>query len=105
MWGDGMTVRVARKLIHKRRCQGLECINCEYLTGLCSDPEVKEIVEAFRLGSFTYKDENGERVGYPSDRSGSVIFPNTMRTRPEGNSPADETQFLADIGLLDEVGL
>lgn len=100
-----MTVRAALQLIHKRRCQCLECINCEYLVGLCSDPEVKEIVEALRLHPFTYKDENGERVGYSSDRSGKVIYPRTMRTRPEGNSSADEAQYLVDIGLLDEVGL
>ena len=100
-----MTAITARKLIHKRRCQGLECINCEYLAGLCSDPEVKAIVEALRLRPLTYKTVNGERVGYPSDGSGSVIYPSTMRTKPEGNSVADETQYLVDIGLLDEVGL
>lgn len=91
-----MTAITARKLIHKRRCQGLECINCEYLAGLCSNPEVKEIVEALRLRPLTYKTVNGERVGYPSDGSGSVAgkalgIKFTSRNTDEGDIGLDES--------------
>ena len=90
-----MTVSEALKSIHKERCAGADCARCEYLTTVCDEPEVMEIVKTLRIMPLTFKEVNGIVTGYAADGSGSVIY-------PEGAKPPKPTINLVDIGLFDE---